>query len=194
MPKTNKCCVLFFRSCNKNQITVMNATRCESCLKFYWPDILNFNACAPITPQHVQWYEPWVIILNTMSVAGLVVSTVIFVLFVRNNDARIIKATSRELSYIMLGGVTIQYILICTSAVKPQTFVCHFNYIGFNVSFAVVYAPLLTRTNRIYRIFSAGKRTKLVPSFTSPVSQVFITISLIIIQVRVYVFKIIQFI
>lgn len=33
----------------------------------------------------------------------------------RNNEARIIKATSRELSYIMLGGVTIQYILICTS-------------------------------------------------------------------------------
>ena len=86
-----------------------------------WPDMLYFNSCARITPQYVQWYEPWVIILNIMSVAGLIFSTVIIVLFVRNNDARIIKATSRELSYIMLGGVTIQYILICTSVVKPQT-------------------------------------------------------------------------
>ena len=174
------CC----RACNKNEITILNASKCESCPRKKWPDTTHFNVCVDITPQHVQWYELWVIVLNVLSLSGLVFSTIIFILFVRNNEARIIKATSRELSYIMLGGVTIQYILICTSVVKPQTFVCHFNYIGFNVSFAVVYAPLLTRTNRIYRIFSSGKRTKVVPSFTSPLSQVLITICLIFVQVR----------
>ena len=173
----------YCRSCNKNEITILNASKCESCPRKKWPDT-HFNACVDITPQHVHWYEPWVIVLNVLSISGLVFSTIIFILFVRNNEARIIKATSRELSYIMLGGVTIQYILLCTSVVKPQTFVCHFNYIGFNVSFAVVYAPLLTRTNRIYRIFSSGKRTKVVPSFTSPLSQVLITICLIFVQVR----------
>ena len=62
---------------------------------------------------------------------------------------------------------------------------CIFNYIGFNVSFAIVYAALLTRTNRIFRIFYAGKRTKVMPSLTSPISQVFIAFVLIGIQVSI---------
>ena len=99
-------------------------------------------------------------------------------------QARIIKATSRELTYVMLGGVTIQYILVFTQVAPPSTFLCKFNFIGFHIAFTVVYAPLLMRTNRIYRIFNAGKKTKTLPSCASPLSQIVITFLLIAVQVR----------
>ncbi len=174
------------RQCNSNEITVDNNTRCKTCPMFTWPDQQTFTQCNVIKPDFMRWHEPLVLILISLSLSGICFSSIIFVVFARNNDARIIKATSRELSYIMLGGLTIQYMLVFTFVSKPETFVCYFNYIGFNMSFTVVYGPLLTRTTRIYRIFHIGRKTKVMPSFTSPISQVFITLSLISTQVGTY--------
>ena len=104
----------------------------------------------------------------------------------RHNSARLIKATSRELSYIMLVGVFIQYCLVYAVVATPTSLGCHVTYVGFNVSFTLVYAPLLTRTNRIYRIFNCGRRSKALPPFTSPLSQVVIVLALISVQVRLW--------
>ena len=175
-------CCWTCRACGINQITKLNSTVCFTCSTMYWPNEA-FTKCEKIHADYMGWHEPLVLVLVALSLIGITLSVVVFVIFIRRNDARIIKATSRELSYIMLGGITIQYILVFTSTTKPHTFVCVFNYIGFNVSFSVVYAALLTRTNRIFRIFYAGKRTKVMPSLTSPASQVFIALILITTQV-----------
>ena len=172
------------RSCNANEITINNSSQCRDCPLLKWPDAVR-TTCADITPDFMQWHQPVVIVLLALALSGVSMSAIIFVIFIRNHDARIIKATSRELSYIMLGGVTIQYLLILSFVSKPQMFVCLFNYFGFNVSFALVYAPLLTRTNRIYRIFESGQRTKVLPSFTSSASQVVIVMGLVSAQVSI---------
>lgn len=54
---------------------------------------------------------------------------------------------------------------------------------GVGFCFTVVYAALLTKTNRISRIFNAGRRTVKRPSFISPKSQLVICTGLISIQV-----------
>lgn len=54
---------------------------------------------------------------------------------------------------------------------------------GAGFCFTVVYAALLTKTNRIARIFNAGKRTAKRPSFINPRSQLFICSGLVSFQV-----------
>lgn len=54
---------------------------------------------------------------------------------------------------------------------------------GAGFCFTVVYAALLTKTNRISRIFNASKRTAKRPSFITPRSQLIICSGLIFIQV-----------
>lgn len=179
------------RKCNINEITVNNHTQCHDCPAMQWPDDTQ-SECRDIRPDFMQWHRPLVMMLLVLALSGVCCCAIIFIVFIRNHDARIIKATSRELSYIMLTGVTMQYLLILSFVSKPQLFVCFVNYLGFNVSFAVLYAPLLTRTNRIYRIFEAGKRTKVLPSFTSSASQVVIALCLIAAQVRIFFFIIFQ--
>lgn len=49
--------------------------------------------------------------------------------------------------------------------------------------FTIVYGALLTKTNRIARIFKAAKQTAKRPSFISPKSQLFICSALIFVQV-----------
>ena len=69
------------------------------------------------------------------------------------------------------------------SLARPTTVECYLSQIGFNVSVTFTYAPLLTRTNRIYRIFTVGRRAKKPPSLTSPLAQILIANVLILLQV-----------
>lgn len=124
-----------------------------------------------------------VLMLSCISTVGLLYTCAVFTIYVRHNDDRLIKSTSRELSYLMWTGVVIQYLLVFSVVSTPTAVVCYINYTGFNVSCAVVYAPLLTRTNRIYRLFLGGRRGTSLPRFTSPLSQVVIASLLVSIQV-----------
>jgi metabotropic X receptor len=63
-------------------------------------------------------------------------------------------------------------------------FMCYFCRFGAGFCFTVVYAALLTKTNRIARIFNAGKRTAKRPSFISPRSQLLICSGLVGVQVK----------
>jgi hypothetical protein len=54
---------------------------------------------------------------------------------------------------------------------------------GAGFCFTVVYAALLTKTNRIARIFKASKQSAKRPSFISPQSQLIICSALISVQV-----------
>lgn len=86
---------------------------------------------------------------------------------------------------------------VCHSAVSAevpsQMTTCHttmslsaFDRFGVGFCFTVVYAALLTKTNRIARIFKAGKQSAKRPSFISPKSQLVICTCLVSVQVSVY--------
>ena len=51
--------------------------------------------------------------------------------------------------------------------------------------FTITYASILTKTNRITRIFRAGKRTAKRPKFITPKSQLFICGSLVSLQMAI---------
>jgi len=55
---------------------------------------------------------------------------------------------------------------------KPGPIVCGIQRFGVGVGFAVTYAALLTKTNRISRIFDSARHSAKRPPFISPRSQV----------------------
>lgn len=96
------------RRCGPSEIAVDNATRCQSCPQFYWPEPVNQTDCLPIIPTLISYTDAVVIVFAAFTVVGISSTLIVLVIYVRHNDARIIKATSRELSYMMLAGVVIQ--------------------------------------------------------------------------------------
>ena len=154
---------------------------------YQWPNAVNFTSCEPIPPTSMSWHDPMVLLLASLSAVCICYCCTVCLIYIRHNSDRLIKATSRELSYFMWIGVLMQYLLLFSIVCKPDVFVCYISYTGFNVSFAVVYAPLLTRTNRIYRLFNGGKKGKGLPSLTSPLSQVIIASILVAVQVSTFI-------
>ena len=46
---------------------------------------------------------------------------------------------------------------------RPTDISCKLATVGFNGAVAILYAPLFIKTNRLYRIFSAGKSGRIGP-------------------------------
>lgn len=84
-------------------------------------------------------------------------------------------ASGRELCYVLLVGILSCYGMSFVILSKPTFWNCTYLRIGLGLCLSICYSAILTKTNRISRIFNEGRRMKR-PSFTSPKSQVAITI------------------
>ena len=104
--------------------------------------------------------------------------------FIKNSETNVVKAAGRELSYVLLAGIFLCYALTGILLLKPCDFVCGLQMFGIGFCFAICYAALLTKTNRIARIFAAAKSTAQRPNFISPKSQLVICAGLVFIQVQ----------
>ena len=108
---------------------------------------------------------------------------VVFVVYFKN---ALIKASSRELSAILLAGIFLCYLLPFFYIATPSPAICAIRRFGVGFCFAVSFSALLVKTNRIHRIFnqkSLSPGTKI--RFINPLSQIIITFIFIGVQVLI---------
>ncbi|XP_070539919.1 metabotropic glutamate receptor 3-like [Ptychodera flava] len=177
------CCWECFQ-CRDNEIPILNNTRCHACNPLSWPNE-NFTACDPIPPTFINWQDPIAVTVLSATVFGLTASIVTLCGYIQHRNKPLIKASSRELSFIMLFGVTFSYIMVFVFVAKPTLATCVMVRLGLMLCFTMTYAPMLTKVIRIYRIFTAGKKSTKRPSMTGPTSQVVITTFILSIQVLI---------
>ncbi|XP_071505533.1 metabotropic glutamate receptor 2-like [Diadema antillarum] len=180
IPWENDCCWTCLR-CSDDEITTQNRT-CMKCGDKAYPDE-NQVTCLPISALYMMWASPWAIMLIVSALLGLIFCSLVTYFYVQNRQNMLIKASSRELCYIMLVGIYMSYILVFAFIAKPSKASCAICRMMLILSFTVIYAPLLTRINRIYRIFDRARRSVRRPRFISPHSQVTIAFMVILLQV-----------
>ncbi|KAM9751875.1 metabotropic glutamate receptor 7 isoform 2-T2 [Menidia menidia] len=156
-------------------------TSCRLCSYNMRPNS-NRTTCQPIPIIKLEWHSPWAIIPVFLAMLGIIATIFVMATFVRYNDTPIVRASGRELSYVLLTGIFLCYIITFLMIAKPDVAVCAFRRIFLGLGMCISYAALLTKTNRIYRIFEQGKQTVTAPRFISPTSQIAITSSLICVQ------------
>lgn len=156
-------------------------TSCRLCAYDMRPDS-NRTSCQPIPIVKLEWHSPWAIIPVFLAMLGIIATIFVMATFIRYNDTPIVRASGRELSYVLLTGIFLCYIITFLMIAKPDVAVCAFRRIFLGLGMCISYAALLTKTNRIYRIFEQGKQTVTAPRFISPTSQIAITSSLICVQ------------
>ncbi|XP_067671621.1 metabotropic glutamate receptor-like [Haliotis asinina] len=123
------------------------------------------------------------IVIVTVDIFTILVTIIVTAFYIKNNKKKLIKASSRELSYLMLGGIFLSCVFVALLAIRPTNATCNITYVGFHLSFTLTYAPLTVKTNRIYRIFTAGKKSSKRPPFIDSKSQILFTVIILILQV-----------
>ena len=102
--------------------------------------------------------------------------------FLRHNETPVVRASGRELSYVLLIGILLCYAASFLFVIRPTPVVCGIQRTAIGTCFSIVYGALLTKTNRISRIFRDGKKSAGRPGFISPKSQLAICGGLVSVQ------------
>ncbi|XP_043093091.1 glutamate receptor, metabotropic 8a isoform X2 [Puntigrus tetrazona] len=154
---------------------------CELCPYEQRPD-RNRTCCIPIPIIKLEWHSAWAAVPVFVAVLGILATSFVVVTFVRYNDTPIVRASGREMSYVLLTGIFLCYAITFLMIATPSLGVCSFRRVFLGLGMCFSYAALLTKTNRIHRIFEQGKKSVAAPRFISPASQLVITFSLISVQ------------
>ena len=172
-------CCWTCRSCNLFHITV-NETFCSPCSEREIPDS-NFTKCIPIAEEYLSIYNviAWPALI--FSSIGILMTIYTVVIFMRFTQTPIIKASSRELSYFLLFGMCCCHLCAWPLILKPHLLTCLLIRIGVSLSLTICLAALLTKTNRLARIFNHGQRLSQPPCL-SPRSQLGICIGIVSVQ------------
>ncbi|XP_068602083.1 glutamate receptor, metabotropic 6a [Brachionichthys hirsutus] len=155
---------------------------CETCPSHMRPTP-NRTTCHPTPIIKLEWNSPWALVPASLAVLGILATSGVVITFIRFHDTPIVRASGRELSYVLLTGIFLIYLITFLMIAEPGVVICAFRRLLLGLGMAITYSAMLTKTNRIYRIFEQGKRSVTPPKFISPTSQLIITFVLISFQV-----------
>lgn len=156
--------------------------RCEECPLGTVPSY-NMTSCIEIPPIYLHYTDRIALAAMTFATLGIVATFATAVIFLKNSNTPVVKASGRELSFVLLFGIFLCYTMTFLLVSKPSKYVCGSQTVGIGFCFSVCYSAILTKTSRISRIFRAAKRTVKRPKFISPESQLVICASLVACQV-----------
>lgn len=160
-----------------------DAFTCKDCDDGFRPSE-NMSSCQPLPMLTLEWNSLWVILPIAFSSFGIVCTILSIAVFIMFNNTPIIMASGRELCYVLLVGILMAYGTSLIMLAKPTIILCTIVRLGLGVSLCLIYAAMLTKTNRIYRIFNNGIKAMVKrPSYTSPRSQIIICMALVSVQI-----------
>ncbi|CAB3236502.1 unnamed protein product [Arctia plantaginis] len=179
------CCWHCF-NCTQYEIRSTEETQCTVCPRGTLPDLTK-TYCRPIPEAYLRPDSAWAIGAMSFSSVGILITAFVCGVWVRHSSTPVVRASGRELSYVLLAGILMCYLVTFALVFRPTDILCSIQRFGTGFCFTVVYAALLTKTNRISRIFNASKHSAKRPILISPSSQLAICAALISIQVLIVV-------
>jgi hypothetical protein len=181
-----KSCCWSCEKCGENHRSYNDTNdrqRCVQCPENTWPNAENQTYCVNMTARYIGWDEPIGIFLACIASVGITMCISIFVCFVLQRSHALIRASSKEQSYVMLFGVVVSFAFVFTFMYEPAVETCFATMFGFAISFTLIYAPLMIKAIRIYRIFESGKTSIKKPRCVSFKSQMLSTLAITVVHV-----------
>ncbi|KAM9320407.1 extracellular calcium-sensing receptor [Gastrophryne carolinensis] len=131
-----------------------DASDCEKCQADYFSNE-NHTYCIAKEIEFLSWTEPFGIALTMFSILGIFLTSFVLSVFIKFRNTPIVKATNRELSYLLLFSL-----LCCFSSSlffigEPEDLTCRLRQPAFGISFVLCISCILVKTNRILLVFEA---------------------------------------
>uniref|UniRef100_T1L4Q2 G-protein coupled receptors family 3 profile domain-containing protein n=1 Tax=Tetranychus urticae TaxID=32264 RepID=T1L4Q2_TETUR len=174
-------CCWICQECKPWEIAV-NETSCVPCDVGMWP-FPNKSSCFELPLKYIRWYQPYAFIPMSIAIIGIITVLYHFTIFIQHVNTPIVKASGRELCYVLLAGIASCYVMAFIILTKPTYATCLIQRLGIGVCISMIYGAILTKTNRISRIFHSARRSARRPTYISPVSQLCITGIIVFIQI-----------
>ena len=147
----------------------------------------NRTSCIPIPETYVKYSSELSLICMVVALLGIIWTIVILLVFIRFWNTPVIKASGRELSLYLLAGIFMSFLSTFLFINKPTEATCGLTRILLGLCFTTIYTSILTKTNRISRIFNNGTNSPQKAKYTSPRSQLLIVNVMVLIELIILV-------
>jgi hypothetical protein len=134
--------------CSVNKI--VTDFSCETCNESTWPDEF-FKSCVDIPPNFESYWNSSVMI--TMGLLSLLIVFMVGKLVIQHREKRVIKATSLELSMLILFGNVLGFSNLLLFPLPATDSVCITMDVFVDLSFSLRFGALLIRMFLIFSIF-----------------------------------------
>lgn len=108
---------------------VFNESQCLDCGegRWPWPDKVS---CFDLELRYMKWDSPYALIAISVSVLGMALTAFVVTIFFRYSETPIVKASGRELSFILLSGILFCFLNTFILLAKPTLFSCSLQRFG----------------------------------------------------------------
>lgn len=176
----NECCWRC-EECPSNSIVIEN--KCVACEDVEKADIYK-NTCKQL-PVHLLNFDNTVTpyIMTMFCTIGLILDIIVVGFFIKYNNYPLVKASGRDLCYLILIGIGIIFLSPFLFIQKPTLQSCIVRSGLPGIAFLCCYAPLFLKIQRIYRIFTHAKNSVKRPHMVGTRSLLLLSLGFIIAQI-----------
>lgn len=143
-----------------NQLTSISqvirpiSTICAYCPAGHRPE-LGMNNCRELPTTYMSKRAPEAIVVTAICLLCLCLSLIVAVIFLKNWNTPVVRASGRETSAVLLIAITLAYVMvILVVSDKPSRVRCIMTIVAPGWCTTLAYAAIFARINRIDRLFS----------------------------------------
>lgn len=139
--------------CGQDEISVnYNSSECTKCPEDYIQNS-NHTECLKVPLFHISYSHAVGFSFIVISCLGLLATFCVFVVFVRFNTTPVVKASNRELSYMLLFCIMMCYFAPFIYLAKPSNVGCVLVQVWFYMFYTTCIGILGAKTNKIVQLF-----------------------------------------
>uniref|UniRef100_A0A8C2WLU8 Olfactory receptor C family, u1 n=1 Tax=Cyclopterus lumpus TaxID=8103 RepID=A0A8C2WLU8_CYCLU len=132
-----------------------SSTECTKCAEYYWSDRDQVKCVAGVE-EFLSFHDIMGIILVTLTLLGVVLTTIVTAVFQRFRSTPIVKANNAEISFLLLLSLKLCFLCSLVFIGQPSVWTCRLRQALFGVSFVLCLSCLLVKTIVVLLAFHAN--------------------------------------
>ena len=136
------------------------STECTKCPEYYWSDKDKVKCVAGVE-EFLSFYDSMGIILVTLTLLGVILTTIITTVFHHFRSTPIVKANNSEISFLLLLSLKLCFLCSLVFIGQPSVWTCRVRQAAFGISFVLCLSCLLVKTIVVllaFRVNAPGSR------------------------------------
>ena len=174
--------------CSQDTISILHGSRnCTPCPADYISNEER-TKCQAIPFERILWGDPIGIVITFFACLGVVATTLVGAVFIWQNNTPIVKASNRELSYLLLFSIGMTYLWALINLAEPNVFICPVSEAWFYVVYTIAVVVLGVKTKRIVHLFEHRvPRSELTKGFIEKRKHILIIVGILGLDVLILV-------
>ncbi|XP_074496896.1 extracellular calcium-sensing receptor-like [Sebastes fasciatus] len=132
-----------------------SSTECTKCAEYYWPDKDQVKCVAGVE-EFLSFHDTMGIILVALTLLGVVLTTIVTVVFQSFRSTPIVKANNSEISFLLLLSLKLCFLCSLVFIGQPSLWTCRLRQAAFGISFVLCLSCLLVKTIVVLLAFRAN--------------------------------------